>query len=246
MSLMRESSNVSQANAQIADAIVVDNLRIALEEGHGWPAALLKAIASWSSPIEEFHGRIFTYFIDGEAFDWMLLAERLLLTLRDIVPVTEIENLLFTGKLPHSVNGTVFKNILGIEKYRGVLNYHYGVTVEESLQLAVEIEIQKRHMSNGVRYKGDPTDEAFFALYRATPVELLRRYREGTDGLNNNDISLGEAKAFTYWLFKYRLKNSDKARTASDTRKGLVQIEHMGDVSLLGVQNLSSFGLVIK
>ena len=176
----------------------------------------------------------------------MLLAERLLLTLRDIVPVTETENLLFTGKFPHSVNGTVFKNILGIEKYRGVLNYHYGVTVEESLQLAVEIEIQKRHMSNGVRYKGDPTDEAFFALYRATPVELLRRYREGTDGLNNNDISLGEAKAFTYWLFKYRLKNSDKARTASDTRKGLVQIEHMGDVSLSGVQNLTSFGLAIK
>lgn len=230
--LMSHSSDVRQSSAQIADAMVVDSLRHALEEGHAWPTTLLKAIASWSSPMEEFRGRIFTYFIGGEAFDWILLAERLLLTVGDIVPAEEIEKLLFTGKFPRAVNDTMFKNILGIEKYRGVLNYHYGVTVEESLQLAVEVEIQKRQLSNGERYNGDPTDEAFFSLYRATPADLLRRYREEMNRPDSNDLSFGEAKAFTYWLFKYRLQNSDKARTASDTRKGLSQIEYMGGASL--------------
>lgn len=229
---MSDSSDVPQSSAKIADAQVVGSLCHALEEGRAWPTALLEAIASWSSPAEEFRDRIFTYFIGGEAFDWILLAERLLLTVRDIVPAEEIEKLLFTGEFRHAVNDTVFKNILGIEKYRGVLNYHYGVTVEESLQLAVEVEIQKRHMSNGVRYKDDPTDEAFFLLYRATPADLLRRYRKEMNGPDSNDLSLGEAKAFTYWLFKHRLQNSDKARIASDTRKGLSQIEHMGGVSL--------------
>ncbi|GAJ03845.1 unnamed protein product, partial [marine sediment metagenome] len=29
---------------------------------------------------------------------------------------------------------------------------------------------------------------------------------------------------FTYWLFKYRLNHCDKARVASDTKKGLEQL----------------------
>lgn len=227
---MSDSSDVSRANAHIEDMLVVDSLRRALEKRRAWPTALLEAIAAWSSPTEEFKGRRFRYFIGGEAFDWLLLAERLLLSVRDIVLTEEVEKLLFTGKFPHSINDRVFRNILGIEKYRGVLNYHYGVTVEESLQLAVEVEIQKRQASNGVRYKGDPTDEAFLALYRATPTDLMKQYRQEANGPDNEAMSLGEAKAFTYWLFKYRLQNSDKARVASDTRKGLSQIEHMGGV----------------
>ena len=40
-------------------------------------------------------------------------------------------------------------------------------------------------------------------------------------------MDLKESKEFTYWLFKYRLSKSDKARIASDTRKGLQQLELM-------------------
>ena len=42
-----------------------------------------------------------------------------------------------------------------------------------------------------------------------------------------SDIALGEWKAFTYWLFKQRLRRQDKARVASDTRKGLAQFTRM-------------------
>jgi hypothetical protein len=40
-------------------------------------------------------------------------------------------------------------------------------------------------------------------------------------------MSMSESKEFTYWLFKYRVARSDKARIASDTRKGLDQLARM-------------------
>jgi hypothetical protein len=36
---------------------------------------------------------------------------------------------------------------------------------------------------------------------------------------------LTELKEFTYWLFKYRLRQSDKAKVASDTKKALGQLK---------------------
>ena len=41
---------------------------------------------------------------------------------------------------------------------------------------------------------------------------------------------MAESREFNYWLFKYRVKNCDKARIASDTRKGLDQLERMRGV----------------
>jgi len=41
-------------------------------------------------------------------------------------------------------------------------------------------------------------------------------------------MSLAELKEFTYWLFKYRIKNTDKERVASDTRKALNWVNRHG------------------
>jgi len=40
-------------------------------------------------------------------------------------------------------------------------------------------------------------------------------------------IAYADWQAFTYWLFKLRLKRQDKARVASDTRRGLAQLTRM-------------------
>ena len=226
---MPDSAGVRGSSAQTADDTAVEGLRRALEDGRDWPTALLEAIAVWAAPEEEYQGRGFVYLIGGEAFDWLLLAERLLLDVADMVSAEEREDLLFAGSLPRSFDGAAFKGILGVEKYRGVLNYHYGVTVEEALQLAVEGEVQKRQAGNGVRYRDDPTDEAFLLLYGAPPEDLLSLCRQETGAQHDGEISLAESKAFTYWLFKYRLWKSDKARIASDTRKGLDQLDRMRD-----------------
>lgn len=217
----------------------VEHLRRSLLAGRDWPTALLEAIALWTAPEETCGERHYTYFIDGEAFDWLLLAERLLNDVEDpstgagqgLVPEDEKEALLFNGRLPPGFDESRFKEILGVDKYRGCLNYYYGVTVEEALQLATEQEVQKRYISNGIQYKIDFSEEACEIIYRAPRSVLLRQFRQEKGYPLRRPMTLSESKEFTYWLFKYRLKISDRPKTASDTRKGLEQLQRMMDVA---------------
>ena len=189
----------------------VSVLRNRVLNGEDWVVALLETIARWTDAESTISRRRYNYFIGGEAFDWLLLAERLCLEIHELVVPDEIDDLLLAGRLPSRFDETRFRELLGGEKYRGHLNYFYGVTVEEALQVAVETEIVKRLVSNGYTDTADVSDEALSRIYRMP----RRRMR------------LGDAKEFTYWLFKLRLKVSDKARIASDTRKGLDQLARM-------------------
>ena len=202
----------------------IDTFRIQLEQGKYWPVALLETMANWSIPSEECFGRQFVYLIQGEAFDWLALAERLVLSCEDLIPSDDRENLLFEGVLPHDFDREQFKDLLGIDKYRAYLNYYYGIVVEEALHLAVELDLNKRFISNGHQYSRDFTNEIFRRIYTMDYVDLLMKFRQITEKPFANEMHISELKEFTYWLFKYRIMNSDKARTASDTKKGLDQL----------------------
>ena len=39
-------------------------------------------------------------------------------------------------------------------------------------------------------------------------------------------------REFTYWLFKFRVRNSDKAKVASDTTKGLNYLERIDNTEI--------------
>ena len=54
------------------------------------------------------------------------------------------------------------------------------------------------------------------------------------------EISFGGLAAFTYWLFKYRVIQSDPARVASDTRKALVQLSELEVASRRRAQYLAA------
>ena len=207
--------------------LAVEHFKAALAEGRDWPEALLEAMALWTAPEEVRKGRTLKYFIAGEAFDWLLLAERLLDETRDAVPQDQVETLLFEGRFPESFDIERIPELLGGDKYRGYLNYHYGVTVEEALQLACELELRKRDTSNGVRYRTAYSEQAFPLIYRKSREELLQMFRDSEDLEPEAVSSMAEYRAFTYWLFKYRWANSDKARIGSDTTKGLRQLERM-------------------
>ncbi len=228
---------MSNRNRKVADSTsaspneAVDHLRNSLQRGRPWPTALLEAMALWTSPQETRDGRPLNYFIGGEAFDWLLLAERMLSEVDGLVPEEEKEELLFTGRFPGGVDKALFKKLLGVDKYRGHLNYHYGVIVEQALQLATEQEVHKRYASKGMRYKEDASEEAFVKIYHASRSDLLKQFLDEKGYGPQDSLSLSEVKEFTYWLFKYRLKNSDKARIASDTTKGLEHLQRMGSAS---------------
>ena len=204
----------------------VSLLRHRVLNGEDWVVALLETIARWTDA-ESTISRRYNYFIGGEAFDWLLLAERLCLEIHELAVQDEIEDLLLAGRLPSRFDETRFRELLGGEKYRGHLNFLYGVTVEEALQVAVETEIVKRLVSNGYTDTADVSDEALSRIYRMPRDALLGRFRDETGTSARRRMRLGDAKEFTYWLFKLRLKVSDKARIASDTRKGLDQLARM-------------------
>ncbi len=209
-------------NKGLAMSKPIQHMKQSIREGKHWYKALLEAIGLWTVPEENFNGRHYQYLIAGEAFDWLLLAERLSLELDGLIPEEERIALLF-GKPPIDVSPKQFKELIGNVKYRALLNYFYGITVEQALQLAVEMEIDKENHA-GVR-PHDSRDKAFQRIYGTTETALLDRFQQQKNYPKSDSITLRELDEFTYWLFKYRFDKSDSARVASDTKKALKLLE---------------------
>ncbi len=207
------------------DALLA-RLRASVEsaERH-WFIAVLEGVGQWPLSEEEVNGRNYRYLLGGEAFDWLLLAERLCDTISDITPDDERETLVMHGSYPTEVSEEEFRRLLGPAKHRAHLNFLYGVQVEEALQLGVAQEVHKERLCQ-VWENGHVDEEVCRRIYGATREELFGRFRSGRD-LSGDRISLDDLHEFTYWLFKHRVNNSDPARVASDTRKGLAMLSQM-------------------
>ena len=207
--------------ASAADAEAIRYFKTSLTEGKHWYRALLGAMGLWGSAAETRDGRTCRYLIDNEAFDWLLLAERLCETVPGLLPAEELSSLLFSGIPPLNLDSAEVKTLIGARKYGQYLNYFYGVTVEEGLHLAVQEEIEKERRLRGYRTGQDATEEAFRRIYGHARDPLLKAFRREKGYPHLKSTGLAELKEFTYWLFKYRLKHCEKARIASDTTKAL-------------------------
>jgi 8-oxo-dGTP pyrophosphatase MutT (NUDIX family) len=214
----------------------VQHFRDAVAAGDPWFDALMEAIALWERPVEEVDGRRYRYLIGGEAFDWLLLAERILSAAGSRVPEREVERLLFEGRAPDADGaGTLdderLRELLGASKHRAHLNFVYGVTVEEALQYAVELDVAKERRTIQLEDgRGEPSrDPVFERIYGRTQEDLLLEFRESSGLPHTAIISQGELREFQYWLFQYRVRASEPARVASDTRKALARLSAMED-----------------
>jgi hypothetical protein len=203
------------------DTEVIRFFREAILRGEHWYIALLSAIKEWTSEEETYRGRRYCYLIDGEAFDWQLLAERLCETVDGMIPEDQKNALLLRNQHPLDITNEEFKNSIGATRFRQYLNYYYGVTVERALIMAVKDEIRKERHVAGYVTDRDNSDESYHRVYGEKEDILLERFRKAKHRRRLKSMSLGELKEFTYWLFKYRLKHSDKEKVASDTRKAL-------------------------
>ena len=213
------------SNTEPTDSEAISHLRTKLEQGASWPTALLEAMALWTTPEETFLDTRLVYLIGSEAFDWLALANRLCFEVRDLIPKEELESLLFMGRFPTYFDEAEFKEILGSDKYSAYLNYFYGVEVELALQNAVEDEVGKRFYASGRQYAADHADATFQRIYRSSYDNLLASFRDDNGIASRPVTTLTELKEFTYWLFKRRLRVSDKAKLASDTRKGISALD---------------------
>jgi len=206
------------------DIRAIQWLKTAVAEGKNWYVALLEAIRLWSSPEEDFAGRHYHYLIDNEAFDLLVLAERLCEEIDGLIPEKERINLLFFDTPPIELPKDDFENLIGSSKYQAHLNYLYGVLIEKFLILAVTEEIRKKNRVLGLNKNSGIVDEAYQQVYGATQKELLKLFRKEKHHPHPKSVSLGELNEFTYWLFKYRINRSDKSCVASDTKKALLKL----------------------
>ena len=223
MSSKKEAKTIQTMTT--ADAKAIEHLKQAVASGKHWYIVLLEAIRLWKSAEEDYNGRHLRYLINGEAFDWLLLAERLIDELGESIPEKERVNLLFFDIPPLEITREEFKKLIGPAKYRAYLNYLYGVLVEENLISAVVDEIRKERLASGSNKQEDVLDKAYRRIYGASQQSLLDRFRKEKKYPKRKSMTLGELKEFTYWLFKYRIKKSDKSRVASDTKKALIKMQ---------------------
>jgi len=215
---------------QFSDTVPVNeteairHFKQAIASGEHWYIALLQAIGLWTADEEIHDGRHLRYLIDGEAFDWLLLAERLCQTAAGLMPENEMTALLFHSIPPLKLTSEEFKRLIGSKKYHQYLNYFYGITVEEALIHTVQEEIRKEKRSVGLNKEVKLADEAYQRIYGASQITLLKQFRREKGYPQTRSTSLSELKEFAYWLFKYRLKHCEKVKVASDTNKALEQI----------------------
>ena len=200
-------------------------MRNSVLSGQHWFDALLEAIGRWRMAEEWIGDRQFRYLLGGEAFDWLLLAERLLDEMTDLVKPAERDALLFQGRWPIEMDDEEFAGRLGPQKHSAHLNYLYGVLIESAVQLHIEEEMHKEARHRVLDYR---TDESMYErVYGKSRLELTIQYYEETGTRIRHQVNYPDWQEFTYWLFKTRLKRQDKARVASDTRKGLAQLSRM-------------------
>ncbi|MGH2586148.1 MAG: hypothetical protein ACRDJE_14645, partial [Dehalococcoidia bacterium] len=202
---------------------ILAEMRATVLGGEPWFQALLAAIARWRAPEETVEGRRYRYLVGSEAFDWLLLAERILDELTDVIPVVEKDALLYHGRPPEEITPEEFRRAIGAAKYRAYLNYLYGVTVEEALQLTYEEELEKERRAH-VWAKDAFETTVYQRLYGSTREELLAAFRAERGVGMSETISLEDLQEFTYWLFKYRLRCCAPPRVASDTTRGLERL----------------------
>ena len=193
--------------------------------GTPWFDALLDCIRDWERPREVLEGREYVYLIEHEAFDWLLLAERICDSAPPgLLPLDEVEALLVEESPPSALSEVEFQERLGTAKYWAHLNFLYGVRVEQALHLAMERVLQKERNGLSFSHTREELDsDVFGRIYGSRQADLLREYRTAADrrDIDPERIEHSEWQAFTYWLFRRRIERQDPARVASDTRQGM-------------------------
>ena len=221
---MSNQSKILDPNALRA----IKHLKESIVAGVNWISALLESIEMWTLPEEEYRGRHYKYVIAGEAFDWLVLAERLLIEVEGLISEEDSTALLFHGDIGSDLTSNDFKRLLGSNKYSAYLNYWYGIVVEQALLRSMEQEEVKMSISSGLNGSRNIAERAFNRLYGVEQKDLLKKFIMDNPKVSRKKMTLTESKEFTYWLFKYRLANSDGSRIASDTRKAIGYLEKQG------------------
>ena len=225
------SSHIQKADGPLNSEQGVMEFRRQIEAGTQWYPALLNVISRWTAASEYLDGRTRHYLIDGEAFDWLSLAERLIISAESLLPSSETEKLVVFGISPvlsrDGQEEAAFETAIGAAKYRAFLNYQYGVIVEQLVLAAAEEKLVKNASIFEAIERPYPDEQAFEEVYGEPFKKLKSHYRGASGLLLPENASRGDYEHFLYWLSKYRVRHMEPARIASDTRRAMLLLSRL-------------------
>ena len=201
----------------------------------GWRGHIFDAISRWRLPSERVADEEYVYIVGGEAFNWRRLAERLAWHIALQLPEDvedEMQDWLEDADMFGGLEESEFRRLLGHEKWRGYLNYFYGVVLERCLFVHAGNAIGKDRVGRGRSVNDDVLDEAFFALYEAEESDLWAEFAVAS-GLGDHSgaaRSMALEDEFTYWLFKRRIGSTYQIHVAHEVRHGLRMFERLSHV----------------
>ena len=190
---------------------LIQELKSKIENGINWEKAVVDCISDWDINEEFYRGYKYKYWINNEAFDWMSLTERLGSAIKSYLNKKKFDELIFTGLLPSKSSYEYMKKVISKNKLSQVRNFYYGIIIEDLIYIQKSQQYLKNSIYTTNEYDG------YEEIYGKNINLLFQQFAKITKFTNQTKINLYTYKEFIYWLFKFRIKNSDKTKVASDT-----------------------------
>ena len=103
------------------------------------------------------------------------------------------------------------KKVISKNKLSQMRNFYYGIIIEDLIYIQKSQQYLKNSIYTTNEYDG------YEEIYGKNINLLFQQFAKNTKFTNQTKINLYTYKEFIYWLFKFRIKNSDKTKVASDT-----------------------------
>ena len=183
----------------------------------------LKIIGHWPLKSEIIDGIEYQYWINDEAFNWYLLASRIIFSVKDEQNIKKLDHFLSTVHFLPGSDQRIMINLFPPDKYRAHLNFIYGVILEEVIICFNEME-KNKDVLNQFNVT-DSINLVYLNLYGMDYTEFIRLYEFETKTKLDQFDTLHSYYNFLYWSWKYRLKKSTPEKIAYDSQSGINFLE---------------------
>ena len=179
----------------------------------------LKIIGHWPLKSEIIDGIEYQYWINDEAFNWYLLASRIIFSVKDEQNIKKLDHFLSTVHFLPGSDQRIMINLFPPDKYRAHLNFIYGVILEEVIICFNEME-KNKDVLNQFNVT-DSINLVYLNLYGMDYTEFIRLFEFETKNKLDQFDTLHSYYNFLYWSWKYRLKKSTPEKIAYDSQSGI-------------------------
>ena len=179
----------------------------------------LKIIGQWPLKSEIIKNIEYQYWINDEAFNWYLLASRIIASVKHQQNIKKLDHFLSTVYFLPGSDQRIIINLFPPDNYRAHLNFIYGDILEEVIICFNEIEKNKDVLNQF--NLADSINSVYLDLYGISYTEFIRLYEFETKTKLDQFDTLYSYYNFLYWSWKYRLKKSTPEKIAHDSQSGI-------------------------